>query len=47
MGVVEIEGMAERAIEQRRHRRSPGLGIAEHGGLALAIERQRFEHLEQ
>ena len=47
MGVVEIEGMAERAVEQRRHRRRPGLAVAEHGGFALAVERQRFEHLEQ
>ncbi len=47
MGVVEIQRMAERAVEQGRHRRRPGLGVAEHGGLALAVERERFEHLEQ
>ncbi|GCC48844.1 hypothetical protein chiPu_0033087, partial [Chiloscyllium punctatum] len=47
MGVVEIERMSERAVEQRRHRRRPGLAVAEHGGLALAVERQRFQHLHQ
>ena len=40
MGIVEVEGMAERAVEQRRHRRRPGLGVAEHGGFALAVERR-------
>ena len=47
VGVVEIERVAERAIEQRRDRRRPGLAVAEHGRVALAVERQRFEHLEQ
>ncbi len=47
MRIVEIERMAERAVEQRRDRRRPGLGVAEHGGFALAVERQRFQHLEQ
>ena len=47
MRIVEIEGMAERAVEQRRHRRRPGLGVAEHGGFALAVERQRFQHPKQ
>src|SRR6266700_6969600 len=47
MGVVEIERMAERAVEQRRHCRRPGSGIAEHGGVALAVERKRLQHLEQ
>ena len=47
MGIVEIEGMAERAVEQRGDRRRPGLGVAEHGGVALAVERQRFQHPEQ
>ena len=47
MGVVEIQRMAERAVEQRGHRRRPGLAVAKHGGFALAVERQRFQHLEQ
>ena len=47
MGVVEIEGMAERAVEQGRDRGRPGLAIAEHGGFALAVQRQRFQHLKQ
>ena len=47
MGIVEIKGMAERAVEQRGDRGRPGLAVAEHGGLALAVERQRFQHLEQ
>ena len=47
MGVVEIEGVAERAVEQRRDRGRPGLAVAEHGGFALAVERQRFQHLQQ
>ena len=47
MGVVEIERMAERAVEQRCHRRASRSCIAEHGGFALAVERQRFQHLEQ
>ena len=33
MRVVEIERMAERAVEQRGDRRRPGLAVAEHGGL--------------
>ncbi len=47
MGVVEIQRMAERAVEQGRHRRRPGFAVAEHGGFAAAVERQRFQHLEQ
>jgi hypothetical protein len=47
MGIVEIERMAERAVEQGRHRRRPGLAVAEHGGFAAAVERQRFQHLQQ
>ena len=47
MGIVEIERMAERAVEQCRNRRRPGFAVAEHGGFALAVERQRFQHLEQ
>jgi len=47
MRVVEIKRMAERAVEQRRHRGRPGLAVAEHGGLALAVQRQRFQHLQQ
>ena len=47
MGIVEIKRMAERAVEQRRNRRRPGLGIAEHGGFAAAVERQRFEHFQK
>src|SRR6185437_16138174 len=33
-------------IEQRRDRRRPGLVVAEHGGLALAVERQRLQHFQ-
>jgi len=33
MGVVEVERMAKRAVEQGRDRRRPGLGIAEHRGI--------------
>ncbi len=47
MGIVEIERVAERAVEQGGDCRCPGLAVAEHGGPALAVERQRFEHLEQ
>ena len=47
MGIVEIERVAERAVEQRCDRRRPGLGVAEHGGLALAVELERFQHLHQ
>src|SRR5262249_12073361 len=47
MGVVEVERVAERAVEQRRHRRCPGLAGAEHGGLALRIELERLQHLQQ
>ena len=35
MRVVEIKRMAERAVEQRRHCRGPGLGVAEHRGSPL------------
>ena len=44
--IVEIEGMAERAVEQCRDRRRPGLAVAEHGGLALGVERERLQHLQ-
>src|SRR3954466_10185098 len=47
MRVVEIERMAERAVEQRGYRRGPGLAVTEYGGLAGAIQRQRFEHFQQ
>jgi len=47
MRIVEIKGMAERAVEQGRDRGRPGSTVAEHGGFALAIERERFEHFEQ
>ena len=47
MRVVEIKGMAERAVEQGRDRGRPGFTIAEHGGFTAAIERERFEHFEQ
>jgi hypothetical protein len=47
MGVIKIEGMAERAVEERGNRRRPGLGVAKHGGFALAVQRQRFQHIEQ
>src|SRR6202012_2867561 len=46
MGVVKIERMTERAVEQCRDRRSPRPVVAEHGGGALRIERQCFERLE-
>ena len=42
-----FEGMAERPVEQGRHRRRPGLAVAEHGGFALGVERQRLQHLQQ
>src|SRR3954454_20004143 len=47
MRVVEVERMAERAIEQRGYGRGPGLAVTEYGGLAGAIQRQRFEHFQQ
>src|SRR5579872_1381677 len=47
MGVVEIKRMAERAVEQRRDRRGPGLAVAEHGRVALAVECERLQHPEQ
>src|SRR4051812_42326658 len=47
MRVVEIKRMAKRAVEQGRDRRRPGLAVAEHGGFAPAIERERFQHFEQ
>ncbi|MGY3107283.1 hypothetical protein ACVWW7_003910 [Bradyrhizobium sp. LM6.9] len=46
VGVVEVEGMAECAVEQRRDRRRPGLAVAEHRGVALGVERQRLQHLQ-
>ena len=47
MRIVEIKGVAERAVEQSGDRGRPGLAVAEHGGFALAVQRQRFQHLQQ
>ncbi len=47
VGVVEIEGMAERAVEQGGDRRGPALAVAEHGGFSRPVERQRLQHLQQ
>ena len=47
MGVVEIERMAERAVEQRGDRRRPGPVVAKHGRLAAPIQRKRLQRLEQ
>jgi hypothetical protein len=47
MGVVEIERMTERAVEQGRDRGRPRLRVAEHGGFALAAERERLEHFQK
>src|SRR5690242_1386995 len=41
MRVIEIQGMAERPIEQGRDRRRPALAVAENGGVTLAVERER------
>ena len=47
VGVVEIEGMAECAVEEGGDRGGPGLAVAEHGGVAFAVQRQRFQHFQQ
>ncbi|OIQ64476.1 hypothetical protein GALL_539720 [mine drainage metagenome] len=47
VGVVKIEGMAERAVEQCRDRGRPGLAVAEHRGFATAVKRERFEHFQE
>src|SRR5215470_16270520 len=39
--------MTKRAVEQRGKCRCPGLVVPEHGGLALDVELERFQHLEQ
>ena len=46
MGVVEIERMTERAVQQRRYRRGPALVVAEHCRFTGRIERQRLQHLQ-
>src|SRR5205085_12658892 len=47
VGIVEIKRMAERAVEQGCDRRGPGFAVAEDGGVAFAVERQGFEHLQK
>ena len=47
MRIVEIKRMAERAVEQGCDRRRPGFAVAEYGGVAVAVQRQGFEHLQK
>src|SRR5271163_3452183 len=47
MRIVEIERMAERAVEQSSDGRRPGSVIAKDGRVTLPIQRQRLECLEQ
>ena len=47
MGVIEIKRMAERAVKESGDRGRPGLAVAEHGGPALAVQRQGLQHPKQ
>ena len=45
--IVEIKGMTERAVEQGCDGRRPGFAVAEYGGIAVAVQREGFEHLQK
>jgi len=47
VSVVEVERVAERAVQQRGDRRCPGLAVADDRGVAVVIEAERLQHAEQ
>src|SRR5580692_5290497 len=47
MGVIEIERVAERAVEQSGNRRRPGSVVAKHGRVPAPVQRKRLQRLEQ